>query len=153
MKHVLGVEDDAVMREYIARSLMARGYEVSMSRSGADALRQLRVHPTAIVVTDIRMPVMDGFSFARALRREAGMGQPDIIFVSSLDERDQYRQAMHVGAADFLVKPFKPQEIVDAVARCLEARDRRSKAAEHLAGDIAAENMPRIPGYKLLQKL
>ncbi len=152
MKRILVVEDDAVMREFISRSLAARGYEASMARSGEDALKQLRASPAAIVITDIRMPSMDGFSFARALRRETAIGRPDIIFVSSMDERDQYRRAMHVGAADFLVKPFKSQELVDAVARCLEAREIEEKNAASAVSD-AATAMPKIPGYQLVQKL
>ncbi len=140
------------MREFISRSLASRGYETSMARSGADALQQIRARSTAVVITDIRMPGMDGFSFAHALRLDPAIGQPEIIFVSSLDDRDQYRQAMHVGAADFLVKPFKPQEIADAVARCIEARAARRAAASPL-DEIGQENVPRIPGYEIIQKL
>ena len=140
------------MREFIARSLALRGHEALMARSGEDALRQLRKRPTDIVITDIRMPHMDGFSFARALRRETAIGQPDIIFVSSLDEREHYRRAMHVGAADFLVKPFKSQEIADAVTRCVEARDARKGEAQS-RGEHALENLPRIQGYEIVQKL
>jgi len=152
MTQILVVEDDAVMREFIARSLASRGHTASMARSGEDALKQLRTRSTAIVITDIRMPGMDGFSFARALRRETAIGQPDIIFVSSLDERDIYRRAMHVGAADFLVKPFKSQEIADAVTRCLEAREER-KADAPSKDQYAPGNLPRIPGYEIVQKL
>ena len=153
MKHILVVEDDAVMREFISRSLTSHGYDVSTAHSGEDALRQLRARRMAIVIADIRMPIMDGFSFARALRHETVIDQPDIIFVSSLDEREQYRNAMHVGAADFLVKPFKSQEIVDAVARCLVTREERSMTVQLPASDGDSGNMPRIPGYELVQKL
>ena len=145
MTQILVVEDDAEMREFIARSLASRGHEASMAQSGEDALQQLRARSTAIVITDIHMPGMDGFSFARALRRDPAIGQPDIIFVSSLDERDHYRRAMHVGAADFLVKPFKSREIADAVTRCMEARDTRRAAAPSRNGYLL-ENMPRIQG-------
>ena len=152
MTQVLVVEDDAVMREFIARSLASRGHEASMARSGEDALQQMRARSTAIVITDIRLPGMDGFSFARAVRRETAIGQPDIIFVSSLDERNDYRRAMHVGAADFLVKPFKSQEIADAVTRCIEDRKVR-KAQEQARSERAPESLPRIPGYEIVQKL
>jgi serine/threonine protein kinase len=123
-----------------------------MARSGEDALKQLRARPTTIIITDIRMPGMDGFSFARAVRREAAIGQPDIIFVSSMDERDVYRRAMHVGAVDFLVKPFKSQEIADAVTRCIEARAARD-ADVPPQDEKMQENFPRIQGYEIIQKL
>jgi len=152
MKHILVVEDDAVMREFISRSLAARGFEASMARSGQEALQQLRAKPTAIVITDIRMPGMDGFSFARALRREPAIGSPDIIFVSSMDEREHYRRAMHVGAADYLAKPFKSQEIADAVTRCFESRaERRLDIPTEQRQTLAS--LPRIPGYEIVQKL
>jgi len=152
MKKILVVEDDAVMREFISRSLASRGFESSMARNGAEALQYLRAHPTALVITDIRMPGMDGFSFARALRREPAIGNPDIIFVSSLDDREYYRRAMHAGAADYLAKPFKSQDIADAVARCFESRmERKADAQPQQSGTRA--NLPRIPGYELVQKL
>jgi len=154
MEHILVVEDDAVMREFVSRSLAARGFEASMARSGADALQQLRAKPTAIVITDIRMPGMDGFSFARALRREPAIGQPDIIFVSSMDDREHYRRAMHVGAFDYLVKPFKSQDIADSVGRCFEMRaERKMSSGTNVEGGNSIANLPRIPGYQLVQRL
>lgn len=143
------------MREFIVRSLASHGLVASAASSGDDALQQLRATPTALVISDIRMPGMDGFSFARALRRDAAIGQPDIIFVSSHDERNHYRRAMHVGAADFLVKPFKSREIAEAVNRCIEAR-KASKAEANTRGErreYALENLPVIPGYEIIQKL
>ncbi|MCY7389567.1 MAG: protein kinase [Burkholderiales bacterium] len=152
MTEILVVEDDVVMREFIARGLAARGHPASTARGGEDALRQLRTKPADIVITDIRMPGMDGFSFARALRREAALGQPDIIFVSSMDERDHYRRAMHVGGSDFLVKPFRPQDMADAVERCIATREERKK---HTPGVAVADagGAQRIPGYEIVQKL
>ncbi len=152
MTEILVVEDDVVMREFIARSLASRGHPASTARGGEDALRQLRMKPADIVITDIRMPGMDGFSFARALRRDAAIGQPDIIFVSSMDERDHYRRAMHVGAADFLVKPFRPQELADAIERCIARREDLKKHTPTTL-DPAADGLPRIPGYQIVQKL
>ncbi len=155
MGDILVVEDDAVMREYIARSLSARGFTVSMAKSGADALQQMRRKPAALVITDIRMPGMDGFSFASALRRDPAIGHPDIVFVSSMDDRAQYRRAMHVGAYDYLVKPFRSQEIADTVTHCFETRKVRHRGREltDTPGEPAAAALPRIPGYELIQKL
>lgn len=152
MPEILVVEDDVVMREFIARSLAARGHPTTTARGGEDALRQMRIKPVDVVITDIRMPGMDGFSFARALRREAALGQPDIIFVSSMDERDHYRRAMHVGASDFLVKPFRPQDMADAVERCIATREERKKHTAS-AADVTVDGQQRIPGYEIVQKL
>ncbi len=152
MPTILVVEDDIVMREFISRTLAARGRPTTSARGGEEALRQLRSKPADLVITDIRMPGMDGFSFARALRREPALGQPEIIFVSSLDDRDLYRRAMHVGAADFLTKPFKPQDMADAVERCLAAREEKNPQNQ-LAVDPVLDDVPRIPGYEIIQKL
>ena len=152
MATILVVEDDVIMREFISRSLAARGHAAATARGGEEALRKLRSAPADIVITDIRMPGMDGFSFARALRREPALGQPEIIFVSSLDDRDLYRRAMHVGAVDFLTKPFKPQDMADAVERCLASRDEK-KNQSRVAINPVIEGIPRIPGYEIIQKL
>jgi eukaryotic-like serine/threonine-protein kinase len=152
MTQVLVVEDDPLMLEFIVRSLASRDLVASTACSGDDALRQLRAQPTAIVISDVRMPGMDGFSLARALRRDASIGQPEIIFISSQDERNHYRRAMHVGAADFLVKPFKSHEIADAVTRCIEVRKaRKAEAAARV--EYASADLPQIPGYEIVQKL
>lgn len=152
MTQVLVVEDDPLMLEFIVRSLASRDLTATTACNGDDALRQLRAQPTAIVISDIRMPGMDGFSFARALRRDASIGQPEIIFISSQDERNHYRRAMHVGAADFLVKPFKSHEIADAVTRCIEVRNaRKAEAASRV--EYAHESLPKIQGYEIVQKL
>jgi serine/threonine protein kinase len=155
MEHILVVDDESVMREFISGSLIAAGYEVSVADSGEEALRQLRAVPTALVITDIRMPGMDGFSFARALRREPAIGQPDIVFVSSVDDRDYFRQAMHVGAFDYFVKPFKAQVIIDSVKSCFETRRERKvpTRADHAAREGNFANLPHIPGYEMVQKL
>ena len=152
MAKILVVEDDVVMREFISRCLASKGHPVATANGGEDALRQLRSTPVDIVITDIRMPGMDGFSFARALRRESALGQPDIIFVSSLDERNYYRRAMHVGAADFLTKPFKPQDMADAVERCLATREEKKNQSKSPIESVV-EDIPRIPGYEIIQKL
>jgi serine/threonine protein kinase len=152
MPKILVVEDDVVMREFISRGLASKGHPTTTARGAEEALQQLRSTPADVVITDVRMPGMDGFSFARALRREPALGEPDVIFVSSLDEPDYYRRAMHVGAVDFLTKPFKPQDLTDAVERCLAERDEKKNQSK-VTVNSAIEGNPRIPGYEIIQKL
>src|SRR5277367_3482479 len=123
MSQILIVEDDAVVAAVMARSLAAQKHQVATANNATEALEKLRVSPAAIVITDIRMPDIDGFEFVRALRRDPAIhGRTDIIFMSSQEDRATFRRAMQLGGCDFLVKPFKSADLAEAVNTCLESR-------------------------------
>jgi CheY-like chemotaxis protein len=153
VSRVVVVEDDEVVREFVARCLGARGFSVSTAASGEEGLARIHEAPTAVVVTDIRMPGLDGFGLANALRRDAGLMQPDIIFMSSSEEKDLYRRALQLGGCDFLTKPFTSTEISEAVSARLASRaaQRVPEAAPAAGGAHAA--LPKVDGYRIIQRL
>lgn len=152
MADILVVDDDDTMREFMCNGLTAHGHRVCLATNGIDALQQLRAHPVSVVVSDVRMPGMDGFSFVKALRLEPALGRPEVVFVSVLDDRKYYRRALQVGAADYLVKPFSVKDLADAIARSLASR-----AANRLStlprGAYVQDPTHQIDGYEIIQKL
>lgn len=155
MNSVLVVEDDEIVREVIARTLRARQFEVTVAPSGEDALALIRSRVYDMILTDVNMPGMDGFSFIRSVRMTPTLGQPEVIFISSTDDRALFKRAMNVGACDFLIKPFTGAELGEAVTSRLA--DRRNRTGMHTAVGQGVKNASGaalvVPGYETIRTL
>jgi len=110
MTSVLVVEDDANMMELILFVLSREGYRVRGAVNGREALAEMERSPADLVLLDVMMPVMDGWDLCRELRRL----NPElpIIMITAKHETSQKVKGFGLGADDYLVKPFDPQELV-----------------------------------------
>ncbi|HEX9988196.1 MAG TPA: response regulator [Chloroflexia bacterium] len=109
---ILVVDDDPSILSTVADILEFEGYNVEVAANGAEGLRVLeRVHPK-LVLLDMRMPVLDGWDFARALR-ERGIILPILVMTAAQDAR---RWAQEIGAAGYVSKPFELLDLLTAVA-------------------------------------
>lgn len=155
MSSVLVVEDDDVVREVVARALRARQYDVTTANSGEEALSMIRARVFDLILTDVNMPGMDGFSFIRSVRMTPTLGQPEVIFISSTDSRELFRRAMNVGACDFLIKPFTSAELAEVVTSRLSDRIHRTSAHRSVAQGIASVSggALKVPGYDTVRTL
>ena len=117
---VLVVDDKAEMADMIADDLCDRGYEGVSVSSGAETLRLLRTQRFDVLVTDLRMPGMDGF----ALLKESQSLDPSrpVILMTAFTAIDTAMRAFDVGAYQYLMKPFR----LDALAQVLEKSLRRT---------------------------
>lgn len=123
---VLVVDDDAGLRALIARVLSRARYAVTSVADGAAALRHLRAMPAPdVVVCDVNMPGMDGFAVLEAVRQDAALAGLPFLFLTALSEHDALRRGMRLGADDFLAKPVRPRDLLEAVAVALDKRRRR----------------------------
>lgn len=155
MNSVLVVEDDEIVREVIARTLRARQFEVTVAPSGEDALALIRSRAFDMILSDVNMPGMDGFSFIRSVRMTPTLGQPEVIFISSTDDRAFFKRAMNVGACDFLIKPFSGAELGEAVTSRLA--DRGNRMGMHAAVGLGLKGESGsallVPGYETVRTL
>ncbi|MCA3000924.1 MAG: protein kinase [Rhodocyclaceae bacterium] len=155
MNSVLLVEDDEIVREVIARTLRARQFEVTVAPSGEDALALIRSRAFDMILSDVNMPGMDGFSFIRSVRMTPTLGQPEVIFISSTDDRALFKRAMNVGACDFLIKPFSGAELGEAVTSRLA--DRGNRMGMHAAVGLGLKGESgsalSVPGYETVRTL
>lgn len=115
---VLVVEDSVGVRELQRVILEGAGYEVLTAVDGLDGASRLREHPVDLVLTDVEMPGMDGFTLTRSLRRTAGWEDvPVVVMTSRGDEADQ-RAGLEAGASAYLLKSrFDQAELIDTVRR------------------------------------
>lgn len=117
-QHVYVVDDDESMREAIAGLLESVGYSTSLFSNPQDLLDTLPAEPIGCMILDIRLPRISGLDLQRRLG-ERGITLP-IIFVTGHGDIPMCVQAMKAGAYEFLVKPFRAQDLLDAVAGALE---------------------------------
>ena len=122
---VLVVDDDPDLLSFISTTLESAGFGVVGVTSGLDALELMRGRETPdLVVLDVQLPDISGYEICRELREEFGEGLP-ILFVSGFRTESLDRVAgLLVGADDYLVKPFAPDELIGRV----RALTRRSRA-------------------------
>lgn len=113
------VVDDNVEQVNILKKILAReGYEVSSAIRGADALRLLQEGAVDVLITDMSMPEMDGITLlkkAKAIKKNL-----PVIIITAFGEWGPYAEALREGAADFLSKPFKVDEILKVLKRVVE---------------------------------
>ena len=104
MAKVLVVDDEPEAVELLVEFLSSKGYEVLTATSGEEALRRVKENRPHLVLLDVRMPKMDGLEVLRRIREiDAEMG---IIMVTAVNEEDVGRQALELGAFDYIVKPL-----------------------------------------------
>lgn len=113
---VLAVDDEPALLKITERALQQGGYAVLTFDDPRDALEDMRdgLRPD-VIVSDIHMPVMDGFEFYGRVREIAELRAVPFLFLTALEDRASMRRGMTLGADDYLTKPVRTQELLDAV--------------------------------------
>jgi DNA-binding NarL/FixJ family response regulator len=120
IKRLLVVDDDPGLLRAVAETLRAEGYEVTTARRGADALVSIAESLPDLIVSDIRMPGMDGYELVRNLRASARTKLIPIVFLTAKDETTDRIAGFRSGVDAYLTKPFEPDELVAVVANILK---------------------------------
>jgi two-component system, NtrC family, response regulator PilR len=154
--HILVVDDEQSMREFLAICLRRAGHEVTVAKNGAEALDRLRSKAIDVVVSDLKMPGdVDGLGVLQAIksgavRYEATKGatpsiiNPEVILVTAYATADTALAAMKQGAYDYLTKPFQVDEINAVIARALEKRalvEENLALRDQVAGRVRLANL------------
>jgi two-component system response regulator PilR (NtrC family) len=141
VSRILVVDDEDSMREFLRIMLEKEGHEVSTAKDGETGLHQAMGREADLVISDIRMPRLDGVGLLTRLR-ERGLETP-VILVTAYASRDAAIQAMKQGAFDYITKPFKIDEIRLVIHRALAEAERRHRAE---AATPAAAEEPVLHG-------
>lgn len=118
MNEILIVDDDANIRELVSLFLQRSGFSCVEASDGVKALDILNAVPVALIVLDIMMPAMDGWTFCNRVRDS--YGQVPILMLTAKGETMQKVKGFKLGADDYLVKPFEPIELVMRVKALLK---------------------------------
>ena len=139
MTLIVLMEDDAATRTLVASVLKKDGYDVVAADNGVDGLELVRLHKPDLVISDVQMPGMDGLEVLANLRQDADISAIPVIFLTSLDERSDMRMAMIAGADDYITKPFRPKELLEATAAKLN-RQKIQSTLQKIAVSTAVQN-------------
>jgi CheY-like chemotaxis protein len=110
-KHILVIDDEPAWQKITLHILKNRGYDVLIAGSGAEALKALTTFRPDLILSDVRMPDMNGFDLVDNLKRIPTASSTPVIFFSAIDDYDARKVARSLGAVDFLVKPFDEDEM------------------------------------------
>jgi two-component system response regulator PilR (NtrC family) len=138
VSRILVIDDEASMREVLRILLEKDGHEILLAADGAAGLAIAIAQPLDLIISDVRMPRLDGVGFLAALR-ERGIATP-VVMVTAYASSDSAIQAMKHGAFDYLTKPFKVEEIKLVIRRALEEA--------RASGPEAPAAAPEAPGLR-----
>ena len=125
---LLLVEDDQNIVDLVRTNLMARGYEVIVSKTGSDAVALLGADQPDLVLLDLMLPSVDGFELCREIRERSGVG---IIVISARRGENDKVRALNLGADDYMTKPFGVEELLARINATL----RRCRPAPRVVDD------------------
>jgi two-component system, chemotaxis family, chemotaxis protein CheY len=110
---ILVIDDDAAILDTVSEILAFEGYPILTATNGAEGLRCVEQAQPALILLDMRMPIMDGWEFARILK-DRGITLPIVVMTAAQDAR---QWAQEIGATAFLAKPFELLDLVNIVER------------------------------------
>lgn len=117
-KKILVVDDAAFMRMILKDILVKNGYEVvGEGENGLDAIEKYGALKPDLVLMDITMPECDGIQATKRIKTE--YGDANVIMCSAMGQQSMVVEAIQAGALDFIVKPFQPERVLDAVSKVI----------------------------------
>ncbi len=154
---ILVVDDEQKMRRLLEMALRGMGHEVVQARDGREALEQFDNQPFDLVLTDMRMPNMDGMTFLRRLR-ERGHDVP-VVVLTAYGTVESAVEAMKLGAVDYIIRPFEIATVELAVTRALATETVRRQnqylrdEAERGWGEFVGRSAPMTALYELVHRV
>lgn len=117
MKTILIVDDSASVRQVANLTLSRSGYTVVEAKDGQEGLAKLAANKVHLIISDVNMPVMDGLTFARQVKSQPQHKFMPIIMLTTESGEDKKSEGRSAGVRAWIVKPFQPQSMLDAVAK------------------------------------
>ena len=140
-KRLLIVDDEPSLLRAVSVYLRGEGYEVDTARSGDEALVHIAQRVPDLIVSDIRMPRMDGYALARQLRSNPRTDLIPIVFLTAKDDNADRIAGIRSGVDAYLTKPFEPDELIAVIGNILERVERTHAEIARLIGSTTRERI------------
>jgi len=127
IKKILLIDDEKLIVMTLKRLLTREGYEVITALSGQGALRRMEEDGFDLIISDIKMPEMDGIETVKKIREfltQHGKDQIPEIFITAYAKEDMYQEALSLNAAGYIEKPFDVQTLIQTVRQTIERETR-----------------------------
>ena len=118
MARILFVDDDPLTLETLKRSVELFGHEALLASSGEQAKTLITDHHPDLILTDMRLPDMDGLSLLKSLKETPTVAEIPVVVLSASPEADVSEISIEAGAEEFLTKPVRLETLQDVVHRC-----------------------------------
>lgn len=128
--HILIIDDEASLRQTLARILQRDGYEVTTVASGTEGLSMIKQHTIDLVYLDIRMPDMNGLEVLKSIHSQ--FSELPVILFTAQPDLNSAVEALRRGAIDYLMKPLKPQTVLDRTRAILVEQQKKKRRREIL---------------------
>ncbi len=116
-KSILVVDDSASLRQVVNIALTGAGYSVTEACDGKDALDKLNGQKFHLIISDVNMPNMDGISLLKAVKDNPAYRFTPVIMLTTESQEDKKNEGRNAGAKAWMVKPFQPAQMLDAVSK------------------------------------
>lgn len=112
MKNILVIDDAATVRMYVRQILENEGFHVEEAANGLEGLEKALVQVFDLVLCDINMPVMDGYTTVGRFRQERTLAHIPIVMISTESKTQDANRAFAAGANDYMIKPINPKQLI-----------------------------------------
>ncbi len=119
-KTIMTVDDSASVRQMVSFTLKNAGYDVLEAEDGEDALSKLEGSSVQMLITDLNMPRLDGIGLIKAVRSNPGYKFIPIVMLTTESQAEKKIEGKHAGATGWIVKPFKPEQLISVTKKVLE---------------------------------
>ncbi|MFA4889437.1 MAG: response regulator [Candidatus Omnitrophota bacterium] len=123
-KNILVIDDEGLVTKSLQRLLKKEGFNATIAASGEEAIEQCKNSDFDLIVSDIRMPQINGIETIqkiRALLKESGKKAIPEILITGYADEDNYKSALELKVADYIYKPFDTKEFLDTIKKNLDA--------------------------------
>ncbi|MFM5148861.1 PAS domain-containing hybrid sensor histidine kinase/response regulator, partial [Aeromonas rivipollensis] len=144
---VLLVEDNAINREVVLELLCHSGLVIETAVNGQEALERVRQHPYDLILMDIQMPLMDGYSATRAIRALPGRERIPILALTASAFEEDRQASESAGMNDFIAKPVTPAKLFEALQRWLPSNGMVEPDEQDLPRDMQAGPLAPLDGF------
>lgn len=113
MAKILVAEDEKDILDLITFTLQLGGFEVIQASDGLEALEKAILEAPDLILLDIRMPKLTGYDVCKKLKENEATRNTPVVFISAKGQEAEIKQGMELGAIDYIVKPFAPDELIE----------------------------------------
>lgn len=145
MKNILIIEDEAQIRNNIREILELSEFSALIAENGLQGLELAKYKKPDLIICDLMMPELDGYSVLTRLRQDSATASIPLIFLTAKSEWSDLRRGMELGADDYLTKPFRPNELLQAIATRLDKQAIVEQHTQEKLNDLTSSISHSLP--------
>lgn len=155
MTKILVVDDDVAINELVKINLELQGYEVVQAFNGVEGFAKAKQEEPALVILDVMMPEVDGYTVARRIRQAGEISETPILMLTALSELNNKVEGFDIGVDDYLTKPFEIEELIVRVRALLKRTNQipKSSAVRDLLTYKEITLMPETYSVQIKEKI